>query len=64
MQQLRLENILKECEKSADKGYSIANNQLNNLRNNLRDAEIKIRDTSFELKSSPCYVVEATSTLT
>ena len=64
MQQLSLENVLKECTKSADKGYSIANNQLKQLRNNLRDAEIKIRDTSFELKSSPYYVAEATSTLT
>ena len=63
MQNLSLENVLKECKKSADIGYSIADDQLQQLNHSLRDAEVNIKGAALELRSSPCYIAEATSTL-
>ena len=63
MPEYKLDDILKECEKSASTGYRIASSQYKNLSRTLSDAAGTINNTLIDFNNSPCYVSSATDLL-
>ena len=55
MSDFDLSSVLDSCHKSANKGYRIAFSQYSALRNTLRNAEEKIKETEFDFANSPAY---------
>lgn len=55
MSNFDLTAVLDSCERSADRGYRIASSQYSALRNTLRDAEEKVKETELDFSSSPAY---------
>ena len=58
-----IENILKQCKRSATNGYKIASQQADIFSNTLMDAVNKIQSTIDEFNTSPMYDSEATAVL-
>ena len=58
-----IENVLKQCKRSATNGYRIASQQADNLSNTLMDAVYKVQFTVDEFNTSPMYDSEATALL-
>ena len=58
-----MRQVLKDCNKSAKKGYSIAKTQEKNLSRALTTAQEKVEQTVADLNSSPCYAPETTEML-
>lgn len=58
-----LQDVLKECQKSAMLGYKIASTEEKNLSSVLSSAEEKIQRAIMEFRSSPCYAPETAGLL-
>ena len=63
MEKHELNDVLKECRKTASVGYRIAAKQHKELKNTLYNAQEEIKNTLIEYQTSPCYISGATDML-